>query len=91
MRWASKPLPVDDERKIVRKFAWFPKRMADEGVTIWFRHYWLCREWTALKSTLCGYWHDRGHIEDDRIARMWRDKKMMTDPQWQTEYASEEK
>lgn len=72
MRWTSKPLPKNHERRIIRKFALLPKRMADSGVTIWFGRYWRCQDWLMRSEGDGGWWNDKGNVEDVRVAKAWK-------------------
>lgn len=47
MRWKSKLIkrpPIHGDRKLVKRFAWFPVTL-DDGYSIWFEHYKTLEEY----------------------------------------------
>lgn len=75
MRWQSKPLPENHERRIVRKFALTPKRLVDSGVTVWLKHHWQCQYWLTRSEGDGGWWCSQGSVENIFIAQTWKDEK----------------
>jgi len=52
MRWRAKPPPIDGDRLVVTRFAWWPRRV--RGLWIWLEAYWSLIEFSIVAITFWG-------------------------------------